>query len=173
MKAKLKIALAIMLAVTAIMLVTSYAFIPRMAQDLGDKMQNTESETDDSSALGQAIGAAIGVAVVAVIALLLGVAWLLTALMLLIFIPVVLSANTEQKMYKRVKALLICICIFGALTFVTMGICWSFAIYSIPMMMVMTIADLCLTGTIATVIVSDVKLRNYCNELPTNQAVAE
>ena len=164
MQVKLKTALAITLLVTAIMLVMSFAFIPSIAQGMGDNMQNSEQQGNPSEEVGEAIGIGIGVIFVTLIALLLGLSWLATALMFLIFIPIVLTSKTEEKLKTRIKALLILTIIFGIFVVVTMAVCWSLAIYSTSMMIVMAITDLCFVACVITQIAAYRMLRKYVNQ---------
>lgn len=156
---KYKIALGIVLAITAIMLVLSYALLPNAANDMNDGLQGDGTEQDTENTAGEQLGNAVGIVFVLIIVLLAGITWLITALMLLIMLPIVLTSKTEQKMKKRVKALLILTVILTLFMIPAMYICWGFATYSTTMVIVLALADLCVVGCIVTESVTLHKLR--------------
>ncbi|MCH5156314.1 MAG: hypothetical protein J1G02_00380 [Clostridiales bacterium] len=154
MTKKYKIALGIMLAITAILLVVSYALLPTVANDMNNGLQDSNTE-DNSEQLGNALGVVFGL----LFSLLAGVTWLITALIFVIFLPIVLTSKTEQKMKKRVTVLLVLTVICTLFVIPAMILCWSIATYSILMMAVLIITDLCYIGCFVTQCVTLNKLR--------------
>lgn len=157
---KWKIVLGVLLAVTAIMLVLSYAFVLNISDGI-------QESTDDE------LTAAVSIFVLTIIGLLAGIPWILTSLVYLIFTPIVLCAKTEQKLEKRVKILLIFTVILSVAVIFTMGLCWTFAGYSTPLVVVMIFTDLCYLACFVITCLLYSKLRKLRKNTPTEQIVGE
>ena len=158
---KYKIALGIVLAITAFMLVLSYALLPNVANDMNDGLQAGGTEQNTENTAGEQLGNALGVFFGILFSLIAGITWLITALMFLIMLPIVLTSKTEQKMKKRVTILLILTVIFTLFVIPAMFLCWSVATYSISMMVVLAITDVCYIGCFITQCVAVDKLRKF------------
>ena len=156
---KYKIALGIVLAITAIMLVLSYALLPNVANDMNEGLQGDGTGQDTENTAGEQLGNALGVLFGMLFSLMAGITWLITALMFLIMLPIVLTSKTEQKMKKRVTVLLILTAIFTVFVIPAMMLCWGVATYSISMMVVLAITDVCYIGCFVTQCVTVDKLR--------------
>ena len=173
MRTKLKIALCILIAITAILLIVTYAMIFTSVSGLDVTEPEQDTETDPNEALGIALSLTITL----VFNIILGVTWLVTALMLLIFVPIIASAKTDGKMHKALKALLICTIIFSVACGISMLISLIMSVslisYFVPLLVAMALAGVCLLATFITVIVSYAKFNKYYVSLPTEQPIAE
>ena len=150
MKLISKLVLSIVLAVTAIMLVLAFVFVINISKGISNVIEGVE--------------AAVTIFVLTIIGFLAGIPWLITALAHLIFIPIILTARTLKKMERRVRGLLITTCVLGVPVIITMALCWTFAFYSIPLVAVLVIADLCFIADLVVTSISYRKLRRARNK---------
>lgn len=163
MKTKIKIALAVVLFVTAIMLMLAYIFLPGALGKLNELLHMGVISPD--SAYGFMIYW-LGVTIVVIFMMVVAFCWILTALMFMIFIPIVLTAHTENSLEKRTKVLLILTVIFAVFVNCSMAIVWLFAsIFTYYLFALLIISDVCFVACVITIIVCYAKIRKFCKNL--------
>ena len=163
MKTKIKIALTVVLFITAIMLMLTYAFLPGAFEKLNKWINMGFISTD--TAYGYIVFW-LGVTLIVIFMMIIASCWILTALMFMIFIPIVLTAHTENSLEKRTKVLLILTVIFAVFVNSSMAIVWLFAsIFPNYLIATLVISQVCFIASVTTVIVCYAKTRKYCKKL--------
>lgn len=166
MKRKVKLALAITLVIAAVMLITTYAMFYRVGQKILNQLTNgTDEPANDPYLVALLVYLVVLVGLAGFIMKVIALPMLAIGILFLVFVPIVLSAQREEKLRNSTMVLMILSVIFTVLSFLPLIYCWLLAMYSVTMTVLVSIANVCLVGCLITIIVSYAKLRKYCKKM--------